>query len=157
MGCAMDPASSVNCAVLSLDTSSMRFTGREFMSELNSCTGARECCSRRLPNAFRMQRHQHVWVPGSKVHWWAPSWQGFAAGANLPAGQQVYLISEHRKTFLQGQLEPVTAGHTVPCPVVEIPACRRVTALVSRCSGKSPCTFKHFPVCTAVLSPRGVR
>ena len=37
MGCAMEPASSTNCAVRSRDTSSIRFTGREFMSALNSC------------------------------------------------------------------------------------------------------------------------
>ncbi len=39
MGCAMGPESSENWAVRSLTTSSIRFTGREFMSLLNSYTG----------------------------------------------------------------------------------------------------------------------
>lgn len=37
MGCAILPASSGNWACRSRETSSMRFTAREFMSELNSC------------------------------------------------------------------------------------------------------------------------
>ena len=37
MGCAMEPASSTNCAVRKRMTSSMRFTGRELRSALNSC------------------------------------------------------------------------------------------------------------------------
>lgn len=38
MGCAMGPASSVNWEVRSIITSSMRFTGRLFMSAVNSCS-----------------------------------------------------------------------------------------------------------------------
>ena len=37
-------------------------------------------------------------------------------------GRQADLISEDGESFLQGQLEPVAAGHAVPCPIVEVPA-----------------------------------
>ena len=57
MGCAMEPASSVNCAVLSLETSSMRFTGREFMSELNSCAIQTHSSSKQKPVHLGSEDH----------------------------------------------------------------------------------------------------
>lgn len=31
-----------------------------------------------------------------------------------------YLVPVHGESLLEGELEPVTAGHTVTCPVVEV-------------------------------------
>ena len=60
--------------------------------------------------------------------------------------QQVftYLISEDGETFLQGKLEPVTARHTVPCPVVKVSACYKLTASAER-QCNTHCRHVQFP------------
>lgn len=118
MGWAIGPASSVNWALLTKFTSDIRLTGWEFKSDENSCgkppnqpatkykLGHDECITSAMGSTKMMITTTSMQTIRKTIQ-----------------GKYSHLISEDSQSFFQCKLKPISASHSVPCPVMEVFVC----------------------------------